>query len=201
MKNENLTKRVGSHLMKKSVLVAAALFIATIAPAANALEGTLQIHHGQEKGSVGYTLAVHDQFSRRSPFGWNVSYNRISKVGVNWNDTDLFFDSNTIEAMATYRIQPKSYNKTVNALMFELQGGISLQLTENKFVWEDLDQERYFSKKNDINPALAFITHYRFNRKVKVQIGIKYYPTFSEFDGVGSVFAGFTYKFGNQFGY
>lgn len=201
MKLNNLTNRVSGHQIKKITMIASAFMLAASSNYANALEGSLQIHHGQEKSSVGYALVLHDQFSRRSPFGWNVSYNRISNMKVNWNDTDLFFDSNTIDLMATYRMQPRSYNKSVNSLMFEFQAGISLNLTENKFIWEDLDQERFFSEKNDINPALAFLTHYRFNRKSKVHVGVKYYPKFSEFGGVGTVFAGFTYKFGNQFGY
>ncbi len=193
---------LNKHKSAKSILLSTALAASMLIPfSSNALEAGLQVHKGQESGSVGYTLALADQISNKSPFGWQVSYNHISEIGITWNDEDLFFDSNTIEAMATYQYAPKSYNKFLNRLVFEFQAGVALNLTENKFVWEDLNQEKIFSEKNDVSLALAFLTHYKISRKAKVHLGLKYYPKFSEFDGVGSVFMGFTYKFGNQFGY
>ena len=174
-----------------------------------ALEGNLQIHKGEESGSIGYNLSLADRFSPSSGFGWNVSYNHLSDLAVTWNEEELFFDSNNVEAVITYQHTPKSYNRFLNKLIFEFQAGASVQLTENKFVWLTDENgtplsepvERIFSEQGDINGVLAFLTHYKFSRKTQLHLGVKYYPTFSAFDGQGTVYAGFTYRFGNQFGY
>ncbi|WP_440875847.1 hypothetical protein [Thalassotalea sp. PLHSN55] len=184
-------------------LKALCLFCALSLPAfySQALEGNLQIHKGEESGAIGYNLSLADRFSPGSGFGWNVSYNHLSDLAVTWNNDDLFFDSNSVELLATYQHTPKSYNQFLNKLIFEFQAGASVQLTENKFVWEELNEEKYFSEQGDVNGVLAFLTHYKVSRKMQMHVGVKYYPTFSEFDGQGTVFAGFTYRFGNQFGY
>ncbi len=174
-----------------------------------ALEGNLQIHKGEESGAVGYNLSLSDRFSPGSGFGWNISYNHLSELAVTWNEDDLYFDSDSVEVLGTYRYTPKSYNSFLNSLIFEFQAGASVQLTENKFIWETdkngtpLSEpiEKFFSEQGDINPVLAFLTHYKFSRKTQMHLGLKYYPSYSEFDGQGTIFAGFTYRFGNQFGY
>lgn len=187
--------------IKKAAVLSSAIALAGFTSQSQAVEAGLQFHKGEESGSVGYHFSVADRFSRKSPYGWQVSYNHLSELGITWNETELFFDSNTIEVMGTYSYEPRSYNKFLKRLVFEFQGGASIQLTENKFIWEDLELERTFSEKGDISGVLAFITHYKITNKAKFHVGAKFYPKFSEFDSVGTVFAGFTYQFGRRNGY
>lgn len=195
------TKKAARKSLKSVALVSSALMLAGLSGQSQALEAGLQFHKGEESGSVGYHFSLADRFSRKSPYGWQVSYNHLSELGITWNDTELFFDSNTIELMGTYSYEPRSYNKFIKRLVFEFQAGASVQLTENKFVWEELELDRTFSEKGDVSGVLAFITHYKISRESKFHIGAKIYPKFSEFDSVGTVFAGFTYKFGSKTGY
>ena len=84
---------------------------------------------------------------------------------------------------------------------FEYQIGATVALTENKFIWPELNEEKYFSESNDINPMIGFNVFYDMSKNTAVNVGFRYHPSFSEFEDITTLYVGFTYKFGNQFGY
>lgn len=172
-----------------------------LAGSSQAIETNFSLHQGGDSDTQGLSFSVADQFSKSSQFYWSVGYSYLDDVKVEWNNQDLFFKVDTVDAILSYRYKPKSYNQFMKQLTFEYQIGASVALTENKFVWSDLNEERYFSEKNDVNPLLGFNVRYAIDKNTSVVTGFKYQPSFSDFDDITSVYLGISYKFGNQFGY
>jgi len=168
---------------------------------ANALEPSVQVHKGDQSGAYGVSFGLSDSFTKQKEFNWAVSYNRLEDVNVNWNNDDINFSLDTIDFTLSYRHYPKSYNTFLKSLIFEFQAGVGVALTENKFSWPELDEEKFFSEQGDVNGVLGFSVHKSFSKEVSMQLGVKHYIDYSEFGGVSSVFLGFTYRFGRQGGY
>lgn len=180
-------------------LIALALFMVHIN--SYAIETSMQLHKADQSGAYGFSFGIGDDFFNQREFNWAVSYNRIEDVNITWNDDDINFALDTIDLMLSYRYYPKSYNYFVKSLIIEFQAGVGVALTENKFIWPDLNEEKYFSEQGDINGVLSFLVHKKFTKQVSMHIGLKHYPDYSEFGDVSSVSLGVTYKFGKQLGY
>jgi hypothetical protein len=189
-------KKIAINMIKPLSL---SLFL--LSTGAQALESSLQLHKTDQEGSYGYTLAVGDSFSKQSPFNWQVSYNRVQDVSINWNNSDIDFSLDTIDLALSYRYRPKSYDKFINSLFIEFQAGAGVALTENKFEWPELQQEKYFSEQGDVNPFVSVALYKEFTKNTSMQLGVKYYPSYSEFDAITSLFIGINYRFGRQVGY
>jgi len=166
-----------------------------------ALETNVAIHQGSDSNTQGFSFHVSDKVSKSSNFYWGVGYSNLDDIKVEWNNDDLFFKVDTIDAIVSYRYQPKTYNKFMRQLTVEYQAGVSFALTENKFVWPELNEERFFTEKGDVNTLVGVAVHYNTSKNSALNIGFKYQPSFSELDDITSVYLGFTYKFGKQVGY
>ncbi|MDT0605271.1 hypothetical protein [Thalassotalea castellviae] len=191
--------------LKKQCLIVKPLQVLTLstlmALPSQAIETNFSLHQGSESNTQGISLTISDSISRGSNFYWNVGYSYLDDVKVEWNQSDLFFKVDTVDAIISYRYKPRSYNQTMKNFTFEYQFGATMALTENKFVWPELNEEKYFSETNDINAMLGFNVHYDMSKNTSVNVGFRYHPSFSEFEDITSLYFGFTYKFGNQFGY
>lgn len=166
-----------------------------------ALDTSLSLHKGDESKTKGISVSIADNFAKGSAWYWSVAYNTLDDVQVKWNNDELYFKTDTLDAAISYRQQLKSYNDFLKKVTIEYQVGASIALTENKFYWAALNEEKYFSEKNDINALLAVSAHYNFNKKTALTLGVKYQPSFSEFGDISSVFVGINYKFGSVVGY
>lgn len=166
-----------------------------------AIETNFSLHQGSESNTQGLSLTISDSISKGSNFYWNIGYSYLDDVKIEWNQSDLFFKVDTVDAIISYRYKPRSYNQTMKNFTFEYQIGATMALTENKFIWPDLNEEKYFSESNDINPMLGFNVYYDLSKNTAINVGFRYHPSFSEFDDITTLYVGFTYKFGNQFGY
>jgi len=180
-------------------LIAVVLFMVHIN--SYAIETSVQLHKADQSGASGFSLGIGDNFFNQRAFNWAVSYNRLEDVNITWNDDDINFALDTVDFMLSYRYYPMSYNHFVKNLIVEFQAGVGVVITENKFVWPALNEEKYFSEQGDINGVFAFIVHKKFTKQVAMHIGLKHYPDYSEFGDISSVFFGFTYTFGSQMGY
>ena len=166
-----------------------------------ALEPSIQIHKADQSGAYGVSVGLSDKFFNKKEFNWAISYNRLQDINVTWNNDDINFSLDTIDLMLSYRYYPKSYNSFIKSLIFEFQAGVGVALTENKFLWPALEEEKFFSEQGDVNGALAFLVHKNFTKDLSMQIGLKRYPDYSAFGDISSVFLGFSYRFGQQDGY
>ncbi len=189
------------NIFKKITLILTVLLSCSFSLSLYALEVGAAIHKGDESKTTGFNLSISDNFSRKHNLYWTLAYNNLDDIKVNWNQRELFFSVDTLEALVSYQQKLKTYDSFLKNIVFEYQAGLSVALTENKFIWEELDQERLFSEKGDINAVLAFSTLYNINKNSVVKLGVKYQPSFSEFGSVSSIYLGFTYKFGRQIGY
>ncbi|MBL4941358.1 MAG: hypothetical protein JKY81_06785 [Colwellia sp.] len=168
-----------------------------------ALETSIQAHKADQSGAYGVSIGLSDNFFEQQEFNWAISYNRLEDTNVHWNGDDINFSLDTIDLMLSYRYYPKSYNAFIKSMVFEFQAGIGVALTENKFVFRpkiDTD-DVYFSEQGDVNGVLAFIVHKKLTKQMSLQIGVKHYPSYSEFGDISSVYFGFSYRFGRQKGY
>lgn len=190
-----------NRLMKFAIVVLAYAVVSTFSLSVKAIELNVSAHQGNESDMQGLSLLVSDRFSKGGNLYWNIGYSSLDDVKVEWNNSDLFFQVDTIDTFLSYRYTPKTFNKFLKQLSFEYQLGASVVLTENKFIWEELDEEKYFSESNDINALAGFTVHYNTSNNTAINVGFKYQPSFSEFDDITSVYFGFTYKFGNQQSY
>lgn len=197
MKHINYKKKSMQVNFAKSLGV---LFL-ILSSGAQAVEGSLQLHKTDQEGSYGYSLAVGDSFSKQSPYNWQVSYNRVQDVSVNWNQSDIDFSLDTVDIALSYRHSFQSYDKFVKSLFVEFQAGVGVAITENKFEWPELEEEKYFSEKGDVNPFISISLHKKFTKNTSMQLGVKYYPSYSEFDSITSLYIGVNYRFGRQIGY
>lgn len=166
-----------------------------------ALEVGAEFHKGDESKTTGFNLSVSDNFSRKHNLYWTVAYNNVNDINVNWNERGLYFSMDTLETLVSYQQKLNTYDSVLKNIVFEYKAGLSFALTENKFTWDELQEERYFSEKGDVNAVLSFATLYNINKNSAVKLGLKYQPSFSEFGSVSSIYLGFTYKFGRQVGY
>ena len=162
---------------------------------AQALEMGVSGHIGTENDTQGYSIFIADNFSRRSPFYWNLGVSRYDDVYVEWNNSDLTFPLNSVEAALSYRHKFTSRNLTMRRFSMEYQIGAAVSLTENKFTFSELNEERLFSESGDINGFLAVSAHYKISSNVSANVGVKHFPNLSEFGSVSSVFLGFKFSF------
>ena len=190
-----------SHSLKKIITLISTVLICGISFNSFALEIGAALHKGDESKTKGFNISVSENFSRKHNLYWSLSYNSLDDVKVDWNNSSLYFSVDTIEALISRQQKLKTYNSFLKNIVFEYQAGVSLALTENKFTWEELNEERFFSEKNDINAVLSFSTYYNLTKNSAVKLGVKIQPSFSQFGTVGSVYLGFNYKFGKQVGY
>lgn len=163
-----------------------------------AMETSIQLHKADQSGAYGVSVGIGDNFFNQQEFNWAVSYNRLEDINITWNDDDINFALDTVDLMLSYRYYPKSYNHFVKSLIVEFQVGVGVTLTENKFLWPELDEVKVFSEQGDVNGVLGFTVHKKLTKQVSMQIGVKHYPDYSEFGDVSSVFMGVTYQFGRQ---
>jgi hypothetical protein len=166
-----------------------------------ALDTTLSLHQGDESKTSGISIALADTFTKGSNVYWSVGYSTLDDVKVEWNDDELFFKNDAIDVVIGYRHKIVSYNSFFKKITLDFQAGASYALTDNKFFWEDLNEEKYFSESGDINAIVAMSAHYNFNKKTALTVGIKHQPSLSDFGSVSSVFIGINYKFGRATGY
>lgn len=151
-------------------------------------------HQGTEYETQGYSIFISDNFSRRSPFYWSLGVSRYDEVYVEWNNSNLKFPFSQAEASLSYRHQFTSRHPAMRRLGMEYQIGASASLTDNKFTWAELNEEKYFSETGDINGFVAISAHYTISSNVSAIMGIKYIPKMSEFGSMSSVFLGVKYN-------
>jgi hypothetical protein len=152
-------------------------------------------HQGTEYETQGYSIFIADNFSRKSPFYWSLGFSRYDEVYVEWNKRNLKFPINSAEASLSYRHKFVSRSATMRHLTMEYQIGAAASLTDNKFTWAELGEEKYFSETGDINGFLAISAHYKVSSNLSAVIGIKHFPKMSELGSISSGFLGFTYNF------
>jgi hypothetical protein len=200
----NIEKKMTHHHFNKlrNVFAASGIFMATnlFAFSANALEVSGDFHKGSEDKTQGYSFALADTFTKGGNVYWTVAYSSLDKVKVEWNNDELFFKIDTIDALVSYRHKVQSYNSFFKNLTLEYQVGASVALTENKFTWPEtpgLEEEiKYFSEDNDINALIGVGAYYKLNRNTSIKFGVKYQPSFSEFGAITSAYVGISYRFG-----
>jgi len=183
----------------------------SISTKSQALESSIKLHKVDQDKSVGFSLSIGDEFFNEKAFNWQVSYNRLTEVSINdlddtseaWAQADFDFTIQTIDFSLAYRYYPKSYNKIINTLMLEFQLGAAVNLSEHKFIFRpNFDRDDiYFAEQGDVNPVLAISLQKNFTKKTAINIGIRHYPSYSDFGSISSIFIGFNYRFGRQLGY
>jgi len=164
----------------------------------HALEFGVSGHQGTEYETQGYSIFIADNFSRRSPFYWSLGVSRYDEVFVEWNNRNLKFPLNNAEASLSYRHRFSSRSPSIRRINMEYQIGIATSLTDNKFIWPELNEEKYFSETGDINGFLGISAHYQVSSSISAIMGVKHFPKMSEFGSMSSVFVGF--KFSLDFG-
>lgn len=197
-----IIKLVNSGPVVKRQICAAWLTVLSslvVALPAQSVEISASFHQGDQSQSKGYSLAVTDNFARKSPFYWTLAYNKLDKVFVEWNDSSLYFPLESIETSLSYRQKPSSLSPAMRRFSIEYQAGISTALTENKFVWTELNEQKYFSERGDVNGFVAITVHYKFASNTSMHLGLKHLPSLSEFGSISSVFVGFSHKFGPNY--
>jgi hypothetical protein len=198
-----LSRFVGRKII--AALIGFSSFI-LIVPTSLASEAGLGLLKGDESKTQGFSLSFGDQISRGSQFHWDLSYNKLNDVKVDWNNSSLYFTVDTIEALVSYRQRMKSYNAFTKNLIFEYQAGVSVALTENKFFWPKgdkitNDETKYFSETGDVNAIVGFAVQYKLGKTTSLKLGVKHIPSFSGFGDISMVYLGFTYTFGTRYSY
>jgi len=193
------SKKINNKKNKAAYMLCAFLVLITFQ--SKAVETSIQVHKVDQDKSYGYTLAVGGSFFSQRAINWQVAYNRLEDVNITWNDDEIDFSLDTVELALSYRYYPSSYDKFIRSLRVEFQLGAGIALTETKFEWPELQEEKYFSEQGDINPFLSVLVHKELSKNTSIHLGIKHYASYSEFDDISSVFIGFNYRFGRQTGY
>lgn len=175
-------------------------FLVSMTFQTQAVETSIQAHKVDQDKSYGYTLALGGSFFSQRAFNWQVAYNRLEDVKITWNEDDIDFSLDTVDLALSYRYYPTTYDKFIRSFNVEFQVGAGIALTETKFDWPELQEEKYFSEQGDINPFLSVLVHKEISKNTSMHLGIKHYPSYSEFDDISSVFIGFTYQFGRKRG-
>jgi len=165
---------------------------------AQAFEFGGSVHKGSKNETQGYSIFITDNFSRRSPFYWRLGASQYNDVSVEWNNSELTFPLDIAQASLSYRHQFTSRNPAMRRFSMEYQLGVAASLTENKFTWAELNEEKYFSEKGDASGFLAISAHYKISSNVSATVGVKHFPKMFEFGNVSSVFLGI--KFDLNFG-
>jgi hypothetical protein len=196
-----IKNRVSKLSRKMSIAILAGIASTALSSNVLAIEANIAMHQGSDSNTQGFSLLVSDNVSKSSNFYWGLGYSNLDDVKVEWNNAALFFKVDTLDAIVSYRYQPKTYNQFMRRLTVDYQIGTTYTLTENKFIWPALNEERYFSEKGDVNVLMGLAVHYNTSKNSALNIGFKYQPSFSELDDITSVYLGFTYKFGKQIGY
>jgi len=196
-------KSLITNLITKSKLltILTSTLLLLISFNSSALETSIQLHKADQSGAYGVSVGIGDNFFNQREFNWSVSYNHLEDVNITWNDDDINFALDTVDLMLSYRYYPKSYNTFIKSLIVEFQAGLGVVITENEFLWSNLNEQKYFSEQGDVNGVLGFIVHKKMTKQIAMQIGIKHYPDYSEFGDISSIYLGFTYNFGRQIGY
>jgi len=186
------------------------LFIVILTSKSHALESSVQLHKVDQDKSFGYSISIGDEFFNQKAFNWQVSYNRLENVAIAdldkisevWNDAGFDFTMQAVDLSLGYRYYPQSYDKFINTLMVEFQLGASVNLSEHKLIPQDSSADvRYFAKQGDINPVLSISLQKSFTKNSAMHIGVKHYPSYSDFGSISTLFIGFNYRFGRQIGY
>ncbi|KGJ89855.1 hypothetical protein [Colwellia psychrerythraea] len=178
---------------------------------AHALESSVQLHKVDQDKSFGYSLSIGDEFFNQKAFNWQVSYNRLENVAISdldetsdaWDKAGFDFAIQTIDLSLGYRYYPKSYDKFISSLMVEFQLGAAVNISEHKLVFRpDFDRDDiYFAEQGDINPVISISLQKSFTKNSAMHIGVKHYPSYSDFGSISTLFIGFNYRFGRQVGY
>lgn len=191
-------KLVGQCVVLKRQVVAVSLSILSLflfALPTQAIEVGISGQQGTEYETQGYSFFISDNFSRRSPFYWSLGVSRYDEIFVEWNNSNLKFPINNAEASLSYRHQFTARNASMRNLSLEYQIGAAASLTDNKFTWPELNEEKYFSETGDINGFLAISAHYKVSANVSAVMGVKHFPKMSEFGSISSVFLGVKFNF------
>lgn len=190
-------------VVKFKVLTLITLLLIGFVFNAKALETNIEVHKALDAGTYGYSFGITDNFFKQKAFNWKVSYNQLDDVNAKWNNTDWDMSLDTIDAMLTYRYFPKSYNKIISQLTFEVQAGAAISLTESRLIFpvEDALDDIILSEKGDVNAVVSFLVYYKMSKSTSMHIGIKHYPSYSEYGDVSSIFLGFDYHFSSRIGY
>ena len=193
-------KLIGQYVAIKGQVVAVLLTVLSLivfSLPTQALEIGVSAHQGTEYETQGYSIFIANSFSRKSSFYWGLGFNRYDEVYVEWNDSNLKFPLNSAEASLSYRHQFSSRRARNGSLSMEFQVGAVAILTDNKFTWAKLGEEKSFSETSDINGFVSISGHYKMSSKVTAIMGVKHFPDMSEFGPITSVFLGFKYSFGS----
>lgn len=186
---------------KTSAIVGVFIFVFSFN--ASALEGSVELHKPIDEGTYGFSLGITDSFFKQKAFNWKVSYNQFDDVNAQWNGKDYDMSLKTTDLLLTYRYFPKSYNKFLNKLTFEVQAGAAVSLTDSLLIFpeeEGLD-DIVLSEAGDVTGVAALLVYYKMTKSTSFHIGVKHYPSYSEYGDVSSVFLGFDYHFGRQINY
>ncbi len=192
-------KKKSDELIKIAKVLCAFFVLANFQ--SQAVETSIQAHKVDQDKSYGYTLAVGGNLFDQQAINWQVAYNRLEDVKITWDNVDIAFSLDTVELALSYRYYPSSYNKFIRSINVEFQLGAGIALTETKFEWPELQEEKFFSEQGDVNPFLSVLLHKELSKNTSIHLGVKHYPSYSEFDDISSVFIGFNYLFGRQVGY
>jgi len=181
--------------LKKTAVILAMLVSYSFSGNLYALELGAAIHQGDASKTTGFNLSISDNFSRKHNLYWTLAYNNVNDIKrtitVNNVELDKYFSVDTLEALVSHQQRLRTYDSFLKNIVFEYQAGFSFALTENKFIWNNLKQERFLSEKGDVNAS----------KNSAIKLGLKYQPSFSGFGSVSSIYLGFTHKFGRQIGY
>lgn len=189
---------VGQRVTFKGQVVAVLLTVLSLlvfSLPTHSIEIGVNGHQSTKDETQGFSIFIADNFSRRSPFYWSLGFSRYDEVYVEWNNSDLKFPINSAEAALSYRHHFTSRNSTLRRLTMEYQIGAAASLTDNKFTWAELGEEKYFSETGDINGFIAISAHYKVFSNVSAVMGIKHFPKMSEFGSVSSGFLGLKVNF------
>ena len=186
-------------------------YLVVISINAQAIESSIQLHKVDQDKSFGYSLSIGDEFFKQKTFNWQVSYNRLENVAIadldetsdTWDKAGFDFSVQTVELSLGYRYYPRSYDKFISSLMFEVQAGAAVNLTEHKLIFRpDFDRDDiYYAEQGDINPVLSITMQKSFTKNSAIHFGLKHYPSYSEFGSISTIFIGFNYRFGRQLAY
>lgn len=189
---------VGQRVVIKGQVVAVFLTVLSLLVVtlpAKSLEIDVIGYQLTESKSQGYSISLANNFSRRSPFYWGLGLSRYNDLSIEWNNSELEFPLDSVEASLSYRHKFASRSPSMRNLSMEFKVGAAASLTDNKFTWEELDEEKYFSETGDINGFLAISAQYKMSSNASAVIGVKHFPEMSEFGGISSVFLGVKFNF------
>jgi hypothetical protein len=168
-------------------LTVLSLFVFSLPAQAFEIGGTAQ---KGENETQGYSFFITDNFSRKSKFYWSLGVSRYDDVSVEWNKNELIFPLDSAEVSLSYRHKLSSRNPAKRSFSMEYQLGVATPLTENKFTWPELNEEKYFSEKGEVSGFLVISAHYNITSNISAIMGVKHFPKMFEFGNMSSVFLG-----------